>query len=60
MKITEITIRHLQMKLKAPFTTSFGTFSNRDFLVLEAKDESGTIGWGNLLLSIHLGTMKKR
>lgn len=46
MKINEITIRHLQMKLKAPFTTSFGTFSNRDFLVLEAKDESGTIGWG--------------
>ncbi|MEG0383701.1 MAG: o-succinylbenzoate synthase [Solibacillus sp.] len=46
MKITEITIRHLQMKLKAPFTTSFGTFSNKDFLVLEAKDESGTIGWG--------------
>ncbi|ATP39839.1 o-succinylbenzoate synthase [Solibacillus sp. R5-41] len=46
MKITEITIRHLQMKLKAPFTTSFGTFTNKDFLVLEAKDESGTIGWG--------------
>ncbi|GGP11118.1 o-succinylbenzoate synthase [Oceanobacillus neutriphilus] len=46
MKITEITIRHLQMKLKAPFTTSFGTFTNRDFLLLEAKDEDGTIGWG--------------
>ena len=46
MKITEITIRHLQMKLKAPFTTSFGTFTNKDFLLLEAKDESGTVGWG--------------
>jgi O-succinylbenzoate synthase len=46
MKITEMTIRHLQMKLKAPFTTSFGTFTDRDFLVLEAKDEQGTIGWG--------------
>lgn len=46
MKITEITIRHLQMKLKAPFTTSFGTFTNKDFLLLEAKDEDGTIGWG--------------
>ncbi|WP_152657124.1 o-succinylbenzoate synthase [Oceanobacillus sp. CFH 90083] len=46
MKITEITIRHLQMKLKAPFTTSFGTFTNRDFLLLEAKDEDGTVGWG--------------
>lgn len=46
MKITEITIRHLQMKLKSPFTTSFGTLENKEFLLLEAKDESGTIGWG--------------
>lgn len=46
MKITEITIRHLQMKLKAPFTTSFGTFTNKDFLLLEARDEAGTVGWG--------------
>lgn len=46
MKITDITIRHLQMKLKNPFTTSFGTFQNKEFLLLEAKDESGTIGWG--------------
>ena len=38
--------KHLQMKLKAPFTTSFGTFTNKDFLLLEARDESGTIGWG--------------
>ncbi|MEC5423841.1 o-succinylbenzoate synthase [Virgibacillus sp. C22-A2] len=46
MKITEITIRHLQMKLKAPFTTSFGTFTTKEFLLLEAKDEAGTVGWG--------------
>ncbi|GEM_PF-5091702 len=37
MKITEITIRHLKMKLKEPFTTSFGTFDDRDLLVLEAR-----------------------
>jgi o-succinylbenzoate synthase len=46
MKITEITIRHLQMKLKSPFTTSFGSLTNRDFLLLEAKNEDDTIGWG--------------
>lgn len=46
MKITDITIRHLQMKLKSPFTTSFGSITNRDFLLLEAKDEDSTIGWG--------------
>src|SRR5690625_5248044 len=46
MKLTNITIRHLQMKLKSPFKTSFGTLETRDFLLLEAVDESGTIGWG--------------
>lgn len=46
MKITEIIIRHLQMELKSPFTTSFGTFTTKDFLLLEAIDEDGTVGWG--------------
>lgn len=46
MKITEVTIHQLKMKLKDPFTTSFGTFEHRDFLLLEAKDESGVTGWG--------------
>lgn len=41
-----MTIRHLQMELKSPFTTSFGTFTTKNFLLLEAKDEAGTIGWG--------------
>lgn len=46
MRITDITIRHLQMELKNPFTTSFGTLTTKDFLLLEAKDEAGTVGWG--------------
>lgn len=46
MKIVNITIRQLKMKLKDPFTTSFGTFTDRDFLVLEAQDQDGSIGWG--------------
>lgn len=46
MKITDITIRQMQMKLKSPFTTSFGTFTTKNFLLLEAKDENGTTGWG--------------
>lgn len=46
MKITDITIRHLKMHLKNPFTTSFGTFVDKEFLLLEAKDEKGTVGWG--------------
>ena len=46
MKIKEVTIRHLKMKLKNPFSTSFGTFVNKEFLLLEVTDEQGTIGFG--------------
>ncbi len=46
MNITDITIRHLKMTMKDPFTTSFGTFQDKEFLLLEAKDKDGTIGWG--------------
>lgn len=46
MKLTDITIHHLQMELKSPFSTSFGTLQTRDFLLLEARADDGTIGWG--------------
>lgn len=46
MRIKEVTLRHMQMRLKFPFTTSFGTLQNRDFILLEAKDENGRSGWG--------------
>jgi o-succinylbenzoate synthase len=45
MKIERVTIRHLQMELKSPFTTSFGTLKKRDFLLLEAVDTDGVVGW---------------
>ncbi|ETP69817.1 hypothetical protein G159_05195 [Planococcus glaciei CHR43] len=46
MKITEIRIRKMKMMMKKPFSTSFGTFQEKDFLLLEAKDELGNSGWG--------------
>ena len=46
MKVKEVTIRHLKMELKQPFSTSFGTFVNKEFLLLEVRDEQGTIGFG--------------
>lgn len=46
MKLQEIAIRHLKMKMKAPFTTSFGTFYDKQFLLLEVTDELGNKGWG--------------
>ncbi|WP_342528331.1 o-succinylbenzoate synthase [Chryseomicrobium sp. FSL W7-1435] len=46
MKIVQVTLRHLQMEMKSPFTTSFGTFQTKEFILLEAVDEQGTIGYG--------------
>lgn len=34
------------MKLKFDFTTSFGTIRDKEFILLEAKDEDGHSGWG--------------
>ncbi|WP_017755155.1 o-succinylbenzoate synthase [Calidifontibacillus oryziterrae] len=46
MEIKEVVLRHLKMKLKFDFTTSFGTFREKEFILLEAKDEQGRSGWG--------------
>ncbi|MDW0109136.1 o-succinylbenzoate synthase [Sporosarcina aquimarina] len=46
MKISEVLIRKLEMTMKQPFTTSFGTMQNRKFLVIEVVDELGNHGWG--------------
>ncbi|PID24113.1 o-succinylbenzoate synthase [Sporosarcina sp. P7] len=46
MIIKEINIRKMKMMMKNPFTTSFGTFQEKDFLLLEAIDEYGNTGWG--------------
>jgi o-succinylbenzoate synthase len=46
MKVTSVVLRHLKMRMKSPFTTSFGTFQDKEFLLLEAKDGNGLSGWG--------------
>lgn len=46
MKLVEVVLYEVEMKMKTPFTTSLGTMQNKKFIVLEAKDEDGTIGWG--------------
>ncbi|MGC4379392.1 o-succinylbenzoate synthase [Fictibacillus sp. Mic-4] len=46
MKIKEVTLRHLKMNLKAPFSTSFGTFKDKEFILVEAKNDHGQSGWG--------------
>ena len=46
MIIKEINIRKMKMTMKTPFVTGLGTFQEKDFLILEVKDELGNTGWG--------------
>ncbi len=46
MKLIEVTIYIVNMKMKHPFVTSFGAVHDKPVLVIKAKDESGIIGWG--------------
>ena len=46
MRVEKITLRHIKMPMKAPFTTSFGTINEKELLLIEAQDESGITGWG--------------
>ncbi|KHF29152.1 o-succinylbenzoate synthase [Anoxybacillus sp. BCO1] len=46
MHIDTVILRHLEMELKSPFTTSFGTMKTRPVLLVEAIDENGERGWG--------------
>ena len=45
MKIDAITLRHLRMKLRSPFETSFGRIQTRDCVLLEVSSE-GLVGYG--------------
>jgi len=46
VKLEEIIVRHIKMPMKAPFTTSFGTIDEKELLLIEAKDQTGIVGWG--------------
>ena len=44
--IVNATLYHIQMKLKSPFTASYGSVLDRDFILVELCDNSGLSGWG--------------
>lgn len=46
MKLTNITLYTLKMKMKTPFATSTGIVHEKTVLALKAVDESGLVGWG--------------
>jgi O-succinylbenzoate synthase len=46
MKIRRVTLYHLQMRLRAPFETSFGSVQDRHAILLEVLSEEGLVGYG--------------
>jgi O-succinylbenzoate synthase len=50
MRIEEIEMRHLRMRLKSPFETSFGIEFDRDCVILCIRGE-GIEGWGECVAS---------
>ncbi|MBP2641474.1 MAG: N-acylamino acid racemase [Firmicutes bacterium] len=46
MKIGQITLHHVRMRLKTPVSTSFGTIGDKDSVLVEISDADGTVGWG--------------
>jgi O-succinylbenzoate synthase len=47
VKIEELTLREIRLKLKAPFETSFGVTQERRILLVEALAD-GVHGWGEI------------
>jgi O-succinylbenzoate synthase len=50
MKIESITLREVQMRLKAPFETSFGVSHHRRIILVEVVAD-GVSGWGEVTAS---------
>ncbi|MBU9712601.1 o-succinylbenzoate synthase [Bacillus tamaricis] len=46
ISIKKVILHQVRMTLKAPFTTSFGTFQDKDFFVVEMIDNAGRTGFG--------------
>ncbi|GKV67892.1 o-succinylbenzoate synthase [Sporosarcina sp. NCCP-2716] len=46
MEIRNVTIRELEMTMKQPFATSFGSMQARHFTIVEVTDEHGNRGYG--------------
>lgn len=46
LKLQSVRIYHVKMPMKFTFTTSFGSLNDKEFLLIEATDEDGTVGYG--------------
>ena len=46
--IKSVTLRHVEIPLLAPFTTSFGTQTLKDCILVEIKNSEGLSGWSEI------------
>jgi len=46
IRLKNIVLHRLKMTLKTPFTTSFGSFVDKEFFIIEMTDDSGHCGFG--------------
>lgn len=46
MQIERVTLHHIEMDLNTPFVTSLDTTTKREFIIVEAYEKNGTVGWG--------------
>ena len=59
MKLNRVVLRHLQMEQKSPFTTSYGTMTTKDFILVEAIDEDRVSAGEKLSPVVPHGTRRK-
>lgn len=46
IRIEKVNLHIIDVALRAPFTTSFGTMQSKEVCIVEVVDESGLSGWG--------------
>lgn len=46
MQIKRVILHYMKLQLKQPFTASFGTVTDKEFILVKIMDENGVIGWG--------------
>jgi O-succinylbenzoate synthase len=49
MKIKKAILYHTNMNLVSPFATSYGTYFDRESIIVELQDEDGRSGWGEVV-----------
>lgn len=46
MQLESVTLRHIRMNLKSPFSNSLETVTARDLIIVEVRDSEGEVGFG--------------